>query len=265
MAQFFLIGDPSPTPSPEDAHENSDTPLFDEYVGDSVDLIPPTGTLTCMVKADSLPNIRASTLSSVKCSFKNAASRSKSSGNLNVLGMISKDTFINESDDQLRGEQGRENNLGKTEGSHIDSSIDDCYDSYLPSSSTKDWDTNAVKTLQGESSNPCWDELTDEDFKAKRIEDWVIALQHCGPLEEIHESLESISSLNENFNIMNGVIADRMDCKVIPGMEAANRFVSSLSAYATTAELSNHGLVAIPFLSSYSSLEELNLSGNAIG
>lgn len=55
-----------------------------------------------------------------------------------------------------------------------------------------------------------------------------------------------------------------VDHKISPGMEAAKRYISSLTANTSTAQLANHGLVVIPFLSAFVSLKVLNLSGNGI-
>ncbi|KAF2292127.1 hypothetical protein GH714_013373 [Hevea brasiliensis] len=71
--------------------------------------------------------------------------------------------------------------------------------------------------------------------------------------------------MNRDFTVINGLSGTKADAKVVtPGMEAAKRYISSLSAAATTAQLSNHGLAVIPFLSAFVSLRVLNLSGNSI-
>ena len=127
-------------------------------------------------------------------------------------------------------------------------------------------DTSNVKTLQGDSLVDCAGEFPKKDFKIKRIEDWVIGLQHCGPpLEETNEDLPEVIEPLIDVNTVNGVTAASVNHKVTPGMEAAKRYISSLSANATAAQLGNHGLVVIPFLSAFVSLKVLNLAGNAIG
>ncbi|KAJ1379733.1 Leucine-rich repeat [Sesbania bispinosa] len=235
---LFSIGDP--TPSDKDAHEISDTPLSGELGGDSADRTSAPGTPS-LVKSRSLPNIKASIPSSGKYAFKHASSMSRSSDDLHALGMRQKEVSINESDDQIRKDQERENNIGKTEDGHMDRYFDDGFDSYLHSGLEKDW-----------------------DFKIKRIEDWVTGLQHCGPpLEETNELPESVDP-SVDVTTVNGVSAAGMDQKITPGMEAAKRYISSLSANANGAQLANYGLVVIPFLSAFVSLKMLNLAGNTI-
>ncbi|RDX80805.1 Protein phosphatase 1 regulatory subunit pprA, partial [Mucuna pruriens] len=260
-SSIFSIGDP--TPSDKDAREISDTPLSGEFSGDVADQASVLGTLP-LRKSHSVPNTRAS--GKVKC----VLSLSRSSDDLHTLRMRQKEVFTIEFDDQIRGDQERENDMGKTEDGQMDSLFDDGLDSYLLSSSAKDWvmpftdDTSDVKNLQGDSSVDCAGEFPNKDFKIKRIEDWVIGLQHCAPpLEETNELPEAIEPLAV-INTTNGVIAASVDHKVTPGMEAAKRYISSLSANATAAQLANHGLVVIPFLSAFVSLKVLNLSGNAV-
>lgn len=264
---IFSIGDL--TPSDKDAHETSDTPLSGEFAGNSAEHTSGPSTPSLM-KSHSLPDINVPAISSGKCAFKRAPSISRSSDDLHALGMRQKEVFINESDDQIRVDQERENNIGKTEENHMDGYFNDGFDSYPLSGSAKDWvmpitdDTRDVKTLQGDSSVNCFGEYHNKDFKIKRIEDWVIGLQHSGPpLEEIDELSESIDP-SVDVNIINCVTAAGVDHKVTPGMEAAKRYISSLSANATAAQLANHGLVVIPFLSAFVSLKMLNLAGNAI-
>ncbi|RZB75243.1 Protein phosphatase 1 regulatory subunit pprA isoform E [Glycine soja] len=263
---LFSIGDPMP--SDKDAHEISDTPLSVEFAGDIPDQTFVPGSLF-LRKSRSLPNIRASILSSERDAFKHALSRS--SDDLHALRMWQKEEFINEFDDQIRADQERENDMGKPEDGRMDSFFDDGFDSYLLSGSAKDWvmpitdDTSNVKTLQGDSLVDCAGEFPKKDFKIKRIEDWVIGLQHCGPpLEETNEDLPEVIEPLIDVNTVNGVTAASVNHKVTPGMEAAKRYISSLSANATAAQLGNHGLVVIPFLSAFVSLKVLNLAGNAI-
>ncbi|CAJ1979015.1 unnamed protein product [Sphenostylis stenocarpa] len=261
-SSLFSIGDP--TPSDQDAHEISDTPLSGECAGDIPDQISVPGTVS-LRKSRSSPNVRASILPAEKEAFKRALSRS--SDDLHSLRMRQKGEFINEFDDQIRGDQEREHDMGKTEDGQMDNFFDDGFDSYLLSGSAKDWvvpiayDTSDVKTLEGDSSV----EFPNKDFKIKRIEDWVIGLQHCGPpLEETNEELPEVTKPLGDVNTVNGVNAAIVDHKITPGMEAAKRYISSLGANATAAQLGNHGLVVIPFLSAFVSLKVLNLSGNTI-
>ena len=160
----------------------------------------------------------------------------------------------------------------KIKGLGLFNFFDDGFDSYLLSGSAENWvmpitdDSSDVKTLQGDSSVHCVGEFPKKDFKIKRIEDWVVGLQHCGPpLEETNEDLSKVIEPLVDVNTVNGVTAASVDNKVTPGMEAAKRYISSLGANATAAQLGNHGLVVIPFLSAFVSLKVLNLAGNAIG
>ncbi|KAH1128212.1 hypothetical protein GLYMA_06G300800v4 [Glycine max] len=263
---IFSIGDP--IPSDKDAHEISDTPLSGEFAGNIPDQTSVPGIVS-LRKSRSLPNIRASILSSEKDAFKHAMSRS--SDDLHALRMRQKEEFITEFHDQIRGDQERENEMEKPEDGHMDNFFDDGFDSYLLSGSAENWvmpitdDSSDVKTLQGDSSVHCVGEFPKKDFKIKRIEDWVVGLQHCGPpLEETNEDLSKVIEPLVDVNTVNGVTAASVDNKVTPGMEAAKRYISSLGANATAAQLGNHGLVVIPFLSAFVSLKVLNLAGNAI-
>lgn len=262
---LFSIGDP--LPSDKDACEISDNPLSGEFAGDIADKSSVPGTPS-MRKSHSTPNIRAFIPSSGKDASKCELSLSRSSEDFHALRMRQKEEFINEFDDQMRGHQDRENDMGKAEDGHMDNFFDDGFDSYLLSGSAKDWvmpitdDTNAFK----KSSVDGVGEFPNKDFKIKRIEDWVIGLQHCGPpLEETNESPSLAIEPLVDVNTTNGVASASVDHKVTPEMEAAKKYISSLGANATAAQLANHGLVVIPFLSAFVSLKVLNLAGNAIG
>ncbi|GJW90906.1 outer arm dynein light chain 1 protein [Tanacetum coccineum] len=136
---------------------------------------------------------------------------------------------------------------------------------------TKDWIVPAVneldkgKGIQEDYSDCQWEELPNEDFKMKRIEKWVMDLQHSSSLEET-DMLTNLDPDVQNGKdaTLDPMAASKNDAKALPGMDAAKRYISSLSAAATTAQLANHGLVVIPFLSALSSLRALNLSGNSI-
>lgn len=112
-----------------------------------------------------------------------------------------------------------------------------------------------------------WDGLSNEDFNSKRIEDWVnkIDLQNSSPLYEEGECSSSSSKTRKDVSLISGVIPEKFDAMITPGMEAANRYISSLTAISTSAQMANLGLPLIPFVSAYTSLRVLNLSGNAIG
>jgi len=265
---IFSIGDPQH--SEKEGHGNSDTPLSGECPGDSGDHTPRTPPL--IVKSSSLPNIGASTPTSGRCSpFRHVALQSRSSEDLHILDMRRREISVNESVGQATQEQVKNDGFDKAEKNTLKNSVDYGYDSYSYSGLAKEWimpvtdEVNPVKNLQGESSVHWWDQLPSKDFKMKRIAEWVNDLQLCSPLEETNESSQSDDQVKRDPNILNSLTAAKIDGKITPGMEAAKKYISSLSAITTTAHLANHGLVMIPFLCAFASLKALNLSGNAIG
>ncbi|XVE92853.1 hypothetical protein REPUB_Repub01dG0138900 [Reevesia pubescens] len=167
-------------------------------------------------------------------------------------------------------EQERDDGIHKNQKTNFESSYYGGIDSYSYSASAKDWivlvsdEVNSVKILQKELPVPNWNELTGKDFKIKRIVEWVNDLQRCSSLEETFELSHPSNHVKAEHAVSNGLTSAKVDVKVTPGMEAAKRYISSLSATVTTAHLVNHGLVVIPFLSAFVSLKVLNLSGNAI-
>ncbi|KAL2938047.1 Leucine-rich repeat-containing protein 32 [Bienertia sinuspersici] len=147
--------------------------------------------------------------------------------------------------------------------------LDTYDDSYNYACSTKDWvvpmrnELDIMRHGRGNSSCDHWDHFTNKDFKIKQIEDWVIDLQHCSPLEETNQVADSSDEVKRGSALIDGLA--KVEMKVNPGMEAAKRYISSLTATASSAQLANYGLVAIPLLSAFVSLKVLNLSGNSIG
>ncbi|KAL5793935.1 hypothetical protein ACOSP7_002529 [Xanthoceras sorbifolium] len=264
---MFSIGDPQN--SEKEGPENSGTPVSGngqcvDYYVDHMPLIPPT-----IVKSVSLPNISDSTSPSRECSsIKYLVPHSRSSDDLHVLETRQKDISIHCVDTQVLPRQERDDDICNTEKHNFENPIEFCYDSSNYSALAKSWiipdEVNSMKNLQGESAVQQWDNLPAEDFKIKRIEDWVNDLQHCGPLKETRELSLSNDQVKINPDLLNGLTATKVDDKITPGMEAAKRYISCLSASSSTAQLSNHGLVVIPFLSAFVSLKVLNLSGNAI-
>lgn len=121
--------------------------------------------------------------------------------------------------------------------------------------------------MHGESSTPQWEEIPSKDLKIKRIEEWVVDLQHCSPLEGTNDAIPIVDDhhVQKGYTVVDNLLAARCDGRVTPGMEAVKKCISSFSAATTSAQLANHGLVVIPFLSAFVSLRALNLSGNAIG
>ncbi|KAM0054890.1 putative leucine-rich repeat domain superfamily [Helianthus debilis subsp. tardiflorus] len=152
---------------------------------------------------------------------------------------------------------------------HADKSDGD--EEYDYAGSAKDWIVPPVdeagkgKSVQEDYSGCQWEGLPNEDFKIRRIEKWIMDLQHSSSLEET-ETLTDLDhhGQNDNNTTLDSIPASKNDAKSVLGMDAAKRYISSLNAAATSAQLANHGLVVIPFLSAFSSLRALNLSGNSI-
>ncbi|KAF3443784.1 hypothetical protein FNV43_RR13474 [Rhamnella rubrinervis] len=260
---IFSIG--NPPKSEKGGLENSDGPLSDEFAGESGDHTP---RIAHVIRSHSLSNLVSYT--PVSGHLTRLAPHSRSFEDIHVLDSMHKAISIQEVEKQLMQEQVIDDNIGKAEKKIIENSVGDGYDSCNYSGLTKDWimpvleENNAVKKPHEQSSDHHWDELPNMDFKIKRIEEWVNELQNCSPLEETNDSSQSSVQFRKDSSFLNGFAAGKMEDKIIPGVEAAKRYISSLSAVATTAQLANHGLVVIPFLSAFVSLRVLNLSGNAI-
>lgn len=264
---IFSIGDLPH--SEKEGHEYSDTPLSGEGAGESGDRTPCIPRV--IVKSYSLPNIASSIPTSGRCSpLRPLALQSRSFEDLHVLDMRRKEISVHEFETQVMQEQVKYDDIYKAKKNNFENPGDDGYDSYNYSGLAKDWimpvmdEANPLKNLQLEASVHRLDELPSKDFKIKRIEEWVNDLQYCSLLEETNESSPSNEEVKRDSNILNSLTAAKVDGKVTPGMEATKKYLSSLGAMATTAQLANHGLVAIPFLSAFVSLKVLNLSGNAI-
>lgn len=226
------------THSERECLEISDALLF----GSNRDHSPHTPHM--IVRFCSLPNIGASV-----APYANLV-RSRSLENMNDWYMKRKGV----SDENLEQKQTRCND-SKTDNNKFENFVDGGYDSSHCSASTKEWimpvldELHATKNLHDELS-PSQESL-NKDFRFKRIEEWINSLEHCSPTEEINELSQSSEPVKE----------DGMSNE----LTAAKRYISSLTANASTAQLANHGLVVIPFLSAFVSLRVLNLSGNAIG
>ncbi|KAI7726030.1 hypothetical protein M8C21_026080, partial [Ambrosia artemisiifolia] len=145
---------------------------------------------------------------------------------------------------------------------------DEEYDDYA--GSAKDWIVPPldapfkVKSFQEGYSGCHWEGMLIEDFKIRRIEKWIMDLQHSSSLE--NDTLTDLDDhvQNDKHTTLDPIPASKNDGKSVLGLDAAKRYISSLNALATTAQLANHGLAVIPFLSAFSSLKALNLSGNSI-
>ncbi|XWS68551.1 hypothetical protein CRYUN_Cryun04dG0099700 [Craigia yunnanensis] len=264
---IFSIGDTQH--SEKDGHDNSDLPLSGEGANGSVACTHNNAPV--IVKSCSMPNIVAPLPTSGELSpFKYLTHHPRSSEDVHVLNMRFKEISIHEVDTEVMRENERDDGIHKNQKNNFESSYYEGLDSYSCSASAKDWivpvsdEINSVKIQQEELPVPNWNELTAKDFKIKRIEEWVDDLQHCSSLEETFGISHSSDHVKAEPAVSNGLTAANVDVKVTPGMEAAKRYISSLSASATTAQLANHGLVVIPFISAFVSLKVLNLSGNAI-
>ncbi|XP_057509048.1 uncharacterized protein LOC130791771 isoform X1 [Actinidia eriantha] len=262
---IFSIGDTQQ--SEKEAHENSDVHVSSEGARDSGDYTPRNPTV--IVKSNSLPNMdSAGERSALTC----LASHSRSSEDLTVLDSRQTEMVIHEVGTGVIPVGERGDRILDNEKSNCESPPEDGYDSYNCVGSAKYWivpitdEVNAEEHLHREASACQWEEFPGKDLKMKRIEEWVIDQQHCGPLDETNDGLSNIDDhqVRRRTAVMDNVTSVRFDARATPGMEAAKKYISSLSAASTTAQLANHGLVVIPFLSAFVSLRSLNLSGNAI-
>lgn len=261
----------------EDSHhlekvenEQSDTLPSGECAIDSGDHTPRISP-PVIVKSCSLPNISAHRSTSEGQSPTCLVPHSRSSEDLTMLDMRRKENVVHDVEIQVIRDEAKDDNVFKTEKTICENAVEDGCDLYAYVNSAKDWimpaveEENMVKSIHCEASFRQRADLPNEDFKIKRIREWVTDLQHFSPLEEANELPDSDHEINKGSSVLDGLTAAKSDEKVTPGMEAAKRYISSLTAAATTAQLANHGLVVIPFLSAFMSLKVLNLSGNAIG
>ncbi|KAL3509561.1 hypothetical protein ACH5RR_028962 [Cinchona calisaya] len=244
--------------SEKEVHENSDAQLS----GGAESGTPRTPPV--FVKSSSLPNISSPCRPTM-----HSLCHSRSAEDLSVLYLRRRDTLAHEVGPQVLQHQAR-NDILITDHKENNGSnhVDDNYGTYNYVGSAKDWiiptgdEVNVDNSLLGNSSHQL-DKLPSRDFKIKRIEEWVTDLQHCCPLEESDEPSTSEDHVVATAKNVLDVPATAQG-KVNPGMEAVKKYISSLNPTATAAQLVNHGLVVIPFLSAFSSLRALNLSGNAI-
>ncbi|KAJ8749191.1 hypothetical protein K2173_018663 [Erythroxylum novogranatense] len=221
-----------------------------------------------IVKSYSMPEIAPTPTSH---GFSNKfATHSRSSEDLRVLDLRRKDVSICEVVKPTIQEHGADGNLDRMDGNTCQILLDEGCDSYSYSALAKDWivpvmdELTSTKSIQDDSTQQ-WDEVRDSNFKLKRINEWVNDLQHCEPLEEKIDLPDANELRKRNSTTLNNLIAAKVDSVVTLEMEAAKRYISSLSPSATMAQLSNHGLAVIPFLGAFVSLKVLILSGNSIG
>lgn len=267
IESIFSIEDPQHLDKVE--NENSYTHLSGDGAIDSGDHTPRNPP--AIVKSYSLPNIGVYRPTSKEYSPTCFVPRSRSAEDLVALDMKRKENVVHDIEIQVMRDKERDDDAFKTE-KHIDENpVDDGCDFYDYVNSAKDWimpavdEENMEKSIQGRSSFSQWEDLPNEEFKIKRIREWVTDLQHFTPLEETNKFPDSGQEVHEVSRESDGLTATKLDKKITPGMETAKKYISSLTATSTTAQLANHGLVVIPFLSAFVSLKVLNLSGNSIG
>lgn len=253
---IFLVGDPQQTESVD----KDDIYLSGvDCSGDRTPHIRPV-----IVKSSSLPRIAS------PCQFTTSLlTLSRSAEDLNVLDSRKKGTMPEVS--RLVQSQDGDNSVHSNEKNNGEYHAESTYETYNYVGSAKDWvipvpdGANMERVIKGETSVHHWNEVPTKDFKLKRIEEWVNDLQHCEPLEESSGSAPCHDpGLPKGNTLLDESTPVKLDVKVNPGMEVAKRYISSLNASATAAQLTNLGLVVIPYLSAFASLKALNLSGNAI-
>lgn len=255
---IFSVGDHAD----KDSLQVADSSLSSERMDNSDSHTPHSSPQ--MVKSNSMPNI-ADSESGRSSPFKYSSHHSRSSDDLRALNIRQTEKFVHETDVEVKQDQ--DYGTYKSGENSKENVVEDGYDY---SSLAKDWIVPATdelksrKFLKGETSNQ-QSEFPGHDFKIKRIEDWVNDLQHVNLSEEADEFTGYDDEIPKEPTVLNEPTASKGDVKLTPGMEAAKKYISSLSASATTAQLVSHGLVVIPFLSAFVGLKVLNLSGNAIG
>ncbi|KAJ0666920.1 putative leucine-rich repeat domain superfamily [Helianthus annuus] len=241
-------------------HQQSDKEVGD---GSETRFSGPLRTPHTIMKSNSLPYLHLA--------LGDAVHQSRSSEDLKALNSRWNDKSVDEDDVEISPE------IENDSAGHVNKVDGDCYDGdgdgddgYDYAGLSKDWivpadELGKGKSVQQDYSVRQWAELPNEDFKIKRIEKWVMDLKHSSSLEETN-MLSDLDRQGKNgkTTILDPSAASKNDVKSTLGMDAAKQYISSLNAAATTAQLANHGLVVIPFLSAFSSLRALNLSGNSI-
>jgi hypothetical protein len=110
--------------------------------------------------------------------------------------------------------------------------------------------------------------IEEEDDNIKRIKNWINQIDISSDMivEELGASSESGSGTVPIPVKMSSIQAARgpSDPKASVGMAMAYHYISAMNPVTASAQLSNLGLVAVPILSAFAGLRELNLSGNNI-
>ncbi|KAI8007320.1 hypothetical protein LOK49_LG07G02350 [Camellia lanceoleosa] len=188
-----------------------------------------------IVKSNSLPNIGSlGGHYALTC----LVPQSRSSVDLTVQKLRQK-MLIHDVERGMIHDSERDYSVLNNEKNNCENPTEDDYDAYNYVGSAKDWivpEVNAEKNFHGESPARQWEELPSKDFKIKRIENWVIHLQHCSPEEETNDELSNLDDhqVQRSAIEVDNLNAKRLDGKITPGMEAAMKYVSSLSATSTT-------------------------------
>lgn len=250
----------------EEGHEDSHLSLHNEGPDGSGHNTP---TQSCISKSFSMPNFGSTSPTSPGVSASDILTpRNRSFEDLKVLSVNKENASAHDGSAAEIAGLNKDDTFYHPEKFDGKNAVLDNYDSYNYGCLSKDWivpmpgEIGIMKHGQGNSSCDHWDDFAIKDFKTKLIEDWVIDLQHCSPVQETHEVADTGDEVKIGSAFIDGL--DKVEMKVYPGMEAAKRYISSLNATATTAQLANHGLVVIPLLSAFVSLKVLNLSGNSI-
>nr|DAD23116.1 TPA_asm: hypothetical protein HUJ06_024579 [Nelumbo nucifera] len=260
---IFPIGDSKQL---ERGHEDSTTQISSDHANDSGQHTPTT--LLMITKSCSLPNLGVYTPPNEEGSLTPVFIRPCCRSYEDLGSLVAKGKGEPHA---MTGDE-KDNNISGSEKDKCSPMSGGC-DSYNLISLEDNWTTPGMdsvgteKILQGEPSVRRWDELPSKEFKIKRIEEWVstIDLNDCtSPFEEPEIPPYSTDKVKKGSNALGTVAVAKLDTKIIPAMEAAKNYISSLTATSTTAQLTNLGLAVIPYLSAFVSLRVLNLSGNAI-
>lgn len=235
-------------------------------------------TPTGLVKSRSLTNLRVDSDSSTDAALLQELTvpHSKSFENLNLLNELNEEhsphradygTMVGCNEVDIQGGDGSYlNEKNKSEYKSVaggDFHNGNCSISELGENTM--YDAEMRGNLQKVSYMQNCDDLTSDELKIKRIEEWIsqIEIPSGFSVEEVGESSETASK--KDSHAAAGASPGKPDARNSAGMEVASAYISSLSPAATSVQITNLGLVLVPILSSFAGLKVLNLSGNAIG
>jgi hypothetical protein len=110
--------------------------------------------------------------------------------------------------------------------------------------------------------------IEEEDDNIKRIKNWINQIDISSDMivEELGGSSESESGTGPIPDKMSSIqsACRASDPKASVGMAMDYNYISAMNPVTASAQLSNLGLVAVPILSAFAGLRELNLCGNNI-